>query len=246
MHQNAFKKKQFPPQTGRYAVKVKNGAGWQQYNQARLQISVGMPYHEDDKFEATVNWVKERFDHVHICVNDTLQRYNYMSAQGIDEQEALALTLKEGEEWVARNTKFIQTLPSCSVYRWEEWRQTDDYRENYIKVQKLYNTNEEFRVAIDANVAEFMERREERGEINQNNRDRYNFFSREYLIEETAVFAMMFARNPAVDIYPGTVLLPCVIFRNRNLDGAPQGLNQGTFTRIDFSRNESGGGRLAA
>ena len=55
----------------------------------------------------------------------------------------------------------------------------------------------------------------------------------------------MFEQNPAVDIYPGSVLLPCVIFRNRDLDGAPQGLNRGTFTRIDFARNEDGG-RIAA
>ena len=43
---------QYPPQDGAYAVKVKNGAGWNAFDTARLQISVGQPYHEGDKLAA--------------------------------------------------------------------------------------------------------------------------------------------------------------------------------------------------
>ena len=68
---------QYPPQDGAYAVKVKNGAGWNAFDTARLQISVGQPYHEGDKLAATADWVRHRFGRVIVCVNDTLQRFNH-------------------------------------------------------------------------------------------------------------------------------------------------------------------------
>jgi len=62
----------YPPQTGEYKVMVKSGAAWRDYDTARLEISVGQPYHEGAKFEATVDWVKHRFSHSIVSVNDTL------------------------------------------------------------------------------------------------------------------------------------------------------------------------------
>ena len=46
-------------------------------------------------------------------------------------------------------------------------------------------------------------------------------------------------RQRAVDIYPGSVLLPCRVFEGRSIVGAPDGLSDGHFTRIDFKRNSS-------
>lgn len=47
----------------------------------------------------------------------------------------------------------------------------------------------------------------------------FKAFSEQFLLEETAVFSLMFGKERAVDIYPGSVLLPCVIFQGRRVEG---------------------------
>jgi hypothetical protein len=62
---------------------------------------------------------------------------------------------------------------------------------------------------------------------------------KQYIFEETAVFSLMFRERPAVDIYPGTLLFMWNLFAQGALPGAPEGLEKGCFTRIDFLRNKN-------
>ncbi len=231
------KHRQFPAQTGEYAVKVKNGAVWQDSHDCRLQISVGMPYHEGSKFEATLNWAKDRYNHVEICVNDTLQRFNYMFDPGMNEEEAWAKTLADGDNWLKRNMPYIHGLADYAVYRWEDWRGRDEFPAAKNAVEQLYKGNREFKLAIDENISEFWARKVARNETSRRHFSAFFRHSLAYLLEETAVFSMMFNAHEAVDVYPGTTLLPCVIFQGRHVENAPAGLGKGHFARIDFKRN---------
>ena len=232
-------KNEFPPQTGRYAVKVKNGAGWRTHNTARLQISVGQPYHEGDKLAATLNWVRHRFDHVVICVNDSLQRFNHQYEEGLSEDEAFAKAHDAGTAWIARNRELIDALPSVELHRWEDWKARSDFEDTMQTTLAFYDSNREFREAITASIAA----RWKRWSVSDGLSGQYRFAdfaanARTYLLEETAVFSLMFKTDNAVDVYPGSVLLPCVLFQGRKVEGAPEGLDLGTFTRIDFARNK--------
>ena len=227
------KAKQYPPQTGFYAVKVKTGAGWSDFDTARLQISVGQQYHEGDKLKATFNWVGQRFDKVIICVNDTLQRFNY-EMDGMSPEDAFNRSEAKGREWIERNIETIRGLPNYTIHRWEDWRSKPEYQNNLDKVYDLYENNPSFRAALDQNISDFWSRQDRPAE----EFERFQEISKHYLLEETAVFSMMFDNEEAADIYPGSILLPCTTFQGKHLDGAPQGLNMGHFTRIDFKRNK--------
>lgn len=229
---------EFPPQTGPYAVKVKNGAGWREHKTARLQISVGQPYHEGEKLAATLEWCRHRFDHVIICVNDTLQRFNH-EFDGMSAREAYFKALGDGTGWIERNRAAIERLPSVEIHRWEDWKTWPDFAMSMLRTQELMRTNSEFRDAIRENIAAFWERRKpDAGLAGQYRFAEFARLSEQYLLEETAVFAIMFRKQRAVDVYPGSVLLPCVIFQGRDVKGAPEGLGEGAFTRIDFSRRK--------
>ncbi|MEO0384192.1 MAG: tRNA-dependent cyclodipeptide synthase [Pseudomonadota bacterium] len=230
------RKNEFPAQTGPYAVKVKNGAHWRGFKTARLQISVGQPYHEGDKLGATLDWCKHRFDHVIVCVNDTLQRLNGQF-DGLSPDEAFAASKLAGDEWMNRYAGSIGMLPSAEIHSWEDWRARPDYAKAFAQTQSLYANNAEFRGAIDANIKDFWARRKIRdGLTGDFGFTDFAACSRAYLIEETAVFSMMFKDKRAVDVYPGSVLLPSVVFQGRHVPGAPEGLDQGAFTRIDFNK----------
>lgn len=227
------KAKQYPPQTGVYAVKVKTGASWQNFDTARLQISVGQAYHESEKLKATFNWVGQRFEKIIICANDTLQRFNF-EMEGLSAEEAFDRAESAGREWIERNIPHIRNLPNYQIHRWEDWRTREDYQQALDEVYALYNDNDEFRAAIDQNVLDFW---------NRQNRplsdfERFKELSKSYLLEETAVFSIMYKTERAVDIYPGSTLLPSTIFQGRKIEGAPEGLGMGHFTRIDFKRNK--------
>jgi hypothetical protein len=88
--------RQYPPQTGAYAVKPKGGADWQRFDTVRLEISVGQQYHEGQKMAATLAWARTRFRGVAVLVNDTLQRFNLMFDKGLSEAEAFRRTQADG------------------------------------------------------------------------------------------------------------------------------------------------------
>lgn len=232
-------KKQYPPQTGAYAVKVKNGRKWNAYSTARFHISVGQSYHESEKFQATMQWAKHRFDHVIICVNDTLQRYNYTYKESISDVDAMLKAENAGREWIERNLHTIRSLPSHEIIRWNNWLNHQDFPSQNQFVQDLYLSDENVRSLIAADVMNFWKRRNVReGAETYSDFEKFRAASTAYLLEETAAFFLMFKRDVAVDIYPGSVLLPCVL-AEKYLGISNRDLGNGSFTRIDFSRRDT-------
>ena len=229
---------QFPPQTGTYAVKVKTGAGWRDFDTVRLQMSVGMPYHEGDKLAATLDWCRHRFRHVIVCVNDTLQRFNHQF-DGMDPRQAYDKSLADGDSWIERNGAAVAALPSAEVHRWDDWKTWPDFAVSMARTQNLARTNPEFQEALSRNIMDFWQRRQKKTGFTEAHRfAEFSRLSEAYLIEETAIFSQMFKAARAVDVYPGSVLLPCVVFQGRQVEGAPEGLDRGAFTRIDFASRE--------
>ncbi|NJN46011.1 MAG: tRNA-dependent cyclodipeptide synthase [Candidatus Competibacteraceae bacterium] len=224
-------KHQYPPQTGHYAVKVKRGNSWKEFASARFHISVGQPYHEGEKFAATMAWAKRRFEQVIICVNDTLQRHNY-HFNGMEETAALELAQVRGNEWIDRNSRAFSNVPHVELYRWEHWRNHPDYACQYDKINQQYQAGRPIRKAIDDEVMLFWQRRQKNGLVAAHRLGAFQHYSTQYLIEECAAFCVMFQQDEAVDVYPGSVLLPCALFKNES------SLGKHGFTRIDFSRNK--------
>ena len=215
-----------------YQVKVKNGAGWRQYNNCRLQISVGQPYHEGQKLLATLDWVDERFDKKIICVNDTLQRHNF-EFQGHSPEEAFRLSQEAGREWIEQNYAAIRSLDNLEIIRWEKWRREDAYEHGLDTMKRLYREKETFREEVDNEMKSFWQRALKKDpDLDPSLFDTFKKHSLSYLLEECAVFQLMFAREDAVDIYPGSTLLPCKL-------GPSQNLGVRGYTRIDFRRKAS-------
>lgn len=232
---------QYPAQTGHYAVKVKSEQSydnWHDFQTARLQISVGQDYHEGDKIIATLKWLNPRFSSVQICVNDSLQRFNMMFDSGLSAVDALEMSRDAGRDWLIRYGEIIKEQGNMEIVRWDDWLSRHDYYSVRQKIDRLYQSNDEFRALIVNNAEEIWERRK----IKDSRKycpDRHQEFldiSKEYLLEEIAVFSIMFEDRPAIDIYPGTALFAATVLQGRDLPHAPAGLGKGHFCRIDFSK----------
>ncbi len=222
---------QYPPQTGRYAVKVKSGGGWKGFDTARFHISVGQDYHEGEKFAVTMAWAKSRFTRIMICVNDTLQRHNYCFA-GSETGPAFIRAQMEGDQWIDRNHSAFADLSNVELYRWEHWRSHPAYANEYNEINRQYQEGRPIRQAIDNEVMLFWRRRQNSSLVEAHRLGAFQKYSTRYLIEECSAFRVMFQQDEAVDVYPGSVLLPCALFKNEGT------LGKHGFTRIDFSHNK--------
>lgn len=237
--------KQYPAQTGEYVVKVKSGQSthaWQDFEKVRAQISVGQSYHEGAKLQAMVDWARYRFDELIVCANDALQRFNIMFEEEIEEEEAEAKAIDLGAAWLERAMPVIEGVTRARVMRWEDWKLRAEFQASHDAVEWLYHHNTDFRSAIDENIEAVWSRREREDPERYTavRKEEFQDLSRRYLLEETAVFAQMFEdEEEAIDIYPGTVLFPVVVFQGKEVAGAPAGFGKGKFCRIDFSRNRS-------
>lgn len=236
--------KQYLPQTGPYLVKVRSGQStdnWQDFEAARLQISVGNERHEAEKLSAVSEWCLSRFKEVFFCVNDTLQRFNLMFEQRIKEEDAQKKASKLGQQWITRNQAILENVPQAKLVTWEEWKEKAAYNKGYLKTQWFYSNNEEFRASIDDNIEEIWSRRAKSNPTiyTEKRFDEFLDISKRFLLEEITAFSLMFHEKEAIDIYPGTTLFAATTFQGREVEGAPIGLGHGHFCRIDFLRNEN-------
>ncbi len=222
---------QFPPQTGPYKVTVHQGADWQDYTAARLQISVGMPNHEGEKFRATCAWVAARFKEAVVEVSDTLQRHNLVAA-GMSVPEAYEQSLAAGDAWLARNRDALALLPAVTLNRWEKWLRDDRFPARHAFAMALYDTHDGFRADIDAAADRFSKK----DETQTADRRRQSVA---FLLEEAAVYSLQQEDKVAADIYPGTYLDIFSHFRDAALARQLPGLADRHFTRIDFVRRRA-------
>lgn len=226
------------PQTGPYAVKIKHGGPWRRFDTVRLEISVGQPYHEGDKFACTIDWAMERFDRIALLVNDTLQRHNLMFEHGLSEDEAHAESFKAGSDWIERNHQAI-VRSRAEIFRWDDWLKGAKYPRIRHGVELLYQRNAEFRSAIDATAAKIWARHLAREPGLTLREEEFLDRSRAYLLEETAAFAIIYDTIPGISVYPGSFGEAWSIFIDRDVPGAPEGLKNGHVMRIDFERRKA-------
>lgn len=199
-----------------YKVKILKPNMHRAHPVGRLDISVGKPNHEGEKLAATVAWARERYQHVIISVADTLQRHNLM-AEGIPAMTALKQSRRAGDEWIQRNEHLFA---GCSVMRWDERLNHPLYPQFLERTEQAILTDARLRQDLHEASEEYAQRLGITVSYHRHN----------YLVEELAVFDMLFGTEPAADIYPGS-LLP--FWDHESYRG------RASFTRIDFLKKSA-------
>lgn len=229
-------KTQYPAQSGAYKIRIKEGTGWREYDTVRLEISVGQPYHEGEKLRSKIEWARARFQDVNVLVNDTLQRFNLMYERGMSEKQATKETRLQGDEWLVRNG---EALAGCSCYRWDHWKNHEDFSSTLWKAEMFYRNNAGFHDAVENAIYEVWDRRAGQEGYEHNRKDDFFNVSREYLLEETAGLALAYKALPGISAYPGTFQKMWAMFVGKRIEGAPEGLENAHCIRIDFSRRKT-------
>ena len=232
---SGFKSIQYPAPTGPYKVTLKNSIGWQGAGEVRLQISIGNPGTEGEKFCALCEWAAARIARVVLVVSDTLQRYNVMSETLADHERALVVSRRSGDAWLARNSVAIGLLGNkASVTRWEEARLHQETAPAETRLRELYECDTAFKSALDSTVQSFatLSCRDLGSE-----RSIYEVHSKAFLIEELAVFSWLCMR-PGVDAYAGS-WMQGVFNALREHEGSFFDAYRKDWMQVDFTRNKA-------
>jgi len=228
----SFKSVQYPPQTGAYKVFVKDKGLWQDHDVARLQISVGNPKHDDEKFYALTEWASARFNKVVLIVSDTLQRHNISYYRNMDANQAYELSLKMGEYWLEKNKKAIDILPNKVVTRWNDWLENPFYEEVRSIIQAEYDKDGHLKIAVENKATEFSSRHLGKADPS------FVSVSVKYILEELAAFSLMFDDNRAIDIYPGSWFKDIFDVLAKSDIPLAGSFAQSESLRVDFVRNK--------
>lgn len=235
-----------PAYKARVINKLCTGEKWDNFRTARLLISVGQPYHEGDKFKATVEWCRKNFDQVQVLVGDTLQRYASMLETDLDAGTAFDNSRKEGDLWLERNFSVLNSLPGLEIKRWENWRLDESYKPRLLKIMASYDENSAFRKAIDEAVVAYCSRKNRLQTLQDTTkRKKILDLSYQYVFEEIAIYTLIAERERAVDIYPGSCLAVMSYFYGDVPEGLPAGLGMRSMCSLKLVRSNKSSVSLA-
>lgn len=125
--------------------RVKASSGWEGRRTVVLMISVGQPYHEGDKFAATLDWARERFERVVVVVADSLQRWNLEQGRPNGASESVRL----GDQWIERNQTVIDNHPGISLIRWSTLLEGDTFESARRSIEQRYYADAGYKTAVD-------------------------------------------------------------------------------------------------
>lgn len=168
-----------------------------------MPISVGQAIHEGAKFEAVIKLINNSFKQCTILVDDSVQRHTIGIINHSSPEELYQLAVAEGDAWLKRNKMaYNQLTIPFDIMRWDDWYNSPNYINSHLRVQKEYDTNETFRLAIHANIDEFLTRYLSRYSPEEIDHERAFMLCLEYLIEECAVMCLWTEKAYDFEVYP--------------------------------------------
>jgi tRNA-dependent cyclodipeptide synthase len=175
-----------------------------QFKEAKcaLPISVGQPYHEGEKFKATIELINKNFKECVIIVCDSLQRHTLaIYDEMMSEQELHQKAIVAGDQWVERNLETIKRLKiPYQIRRWDEWLLLPEYREKRQFLDKLHREDASFKEALNNTANMFLERITRRSP--DLNKERILSKSLEYIKEECVFDFLWLKEQFSFEIYP--------------------------------------------
>ena len=191
-----------------------------------LGISLDNPLFEGETLKALLLWAEKNFGQVLVIVGDYLSRFNERILSGCDEKRAGELAIERGETFLLKTKDLFTGLPSEKVHltRWQEHLQGVEFQKAKTVLDGLFETNEEFRAAVEYDAAAFVKRQKKQNRILAVGMEEAIGLSSQYILEEIAVFSALSEKGWTVELYPGPELKVLTEAAKGRFPGLPEGL----------------------
>lgn len=209
---------------------------WKSFDTIRILISVGYGRHEGERLHETLLWAKEHFKHVHLFINDTLQKYNFQFEDQLSAEAAYRIAKRSGEAWFINNREHIN-VPGIHTHFWDDFIDHTEYKVLLAKVEELYESIPEFKkILMDRSHNTFERRKQSQPDrYNETSYDQFMTLSQAFYLEETAGFALAFRDIPGISAYEGNFMEIWNLFIDNPDPNIPQGLKNSHWAELKIS-----------
>ena len=200
-----------------------------------LGVSLSNPFFQGKHLERVLNWINNNFSECHIVIADHLHRFNEYTFNNKNTSEAEVACKRLGDE-IYNNILLLTNSfhnQKFKIYRWLNFTQTNDFILKSAQINNHFISDSEFRTSVLQSCEDFIDKQINRGyHIGITREDAVNK-SKEYLLEEMAVFSLLIGMGYTVQVYPGTQLKVLKELANKKILGVDDNLSKGIY--IDLS-----------
>ena len=196
-----------------------------------LGISINNPFFWGKHVDLLLKWISDHFDSCLIIIGDHLHRLNEYILNGISGQEAIDAGLKLGDEALAIFSEQIKKYPKgkFEIHRWQTYHDDNKCQQEKLKLTKSCDSNYFFNKSIINSCTEFIDRHIDRGNNPKVTYEKAIQLSKEYLLEEMAVFSILIEQGYTVQVYPGSQLPVLKEFAEHKFEDIESNLRDGIY-----------------
>lgn len=168
---------------------------------AFLGISLENQNFKPSKLNAILKWASNNYECIGILVGDGIHRLNLMENLKLSEEEANAVSISMGNQFLNENTSIINhyfSNKNLEIIRCSDIQKENKYMDFHIKLNSLFLQNNEFRCSINDFSSRYLKRR--MTTIPPSVMER----SAKYFLEEFAIFCCLVEQGYEVMLYPGS------------------------------------------
>lgn len=203
-----------------------------QHRRCMLGISLGTHNIEGARLEAVLEWISANFQHCAVVVGDSVYRLT-LALQGMDTDTALSRALADGRAFEASYAPLFRQYAARCRFEWlplSKVAEDPRFPVHLETLQTLYAADAGFRSSVQDFARAYLHRGEDRevSEVALHT-------TRDYLIEESALFACLREQDWPILVYPGSIDSIIDLCEGR-FPGAPEPLTRLAFAALEVKR----------
>lgn len=172
-----------------------------------LPISIGQPYHNSEKLEATVACLNRKgFAKGTVLVASTLQRHTLkLTHKKLDPNECYQLAKDNAAKWLENSIPILQNLNHpFDIVDWDILINTQKFHQRFMELETLYKSGGDFHRAVDDSINVFITRvqKRETSLCSVDEISKIRELCYQYLLEECAVLINQAGLGYQYEIYP--------------------------------------------
>ncbi len=178
------------------------------HDRCMLAVSLGSQTFEGAKLEATIEWISENFKHCAVLVADSIYRLTLQVTHDLPAESSREVALRMGREFVDTYRPLFEQHSAChfEFVLFSDIEATPDFGAFFAEFVEFYQANAAFRASVGAFSQLYLERG---GKLDGDEMREVVWLKRQmatlYLLEESAIFALMNRDGWPVLVYPGSI-----------------------------------------
>jgi|GEM_PF-3180897 len=199
-----------------------------------MGISLNSASHSGPALQATIKWINENTSYKTFLIglSDTLNRFNVIPIQ--NDKSAEEVCLNAGNQWLNKNKSILKQLNTpYKIIRWDHWKSNyPNKTKQYINLfENLFENDLILKSALINDINNFVKRRY------KTTIDNVPFDTikncKDYLIEELAVYSIIFESYNDCDVfYPGKQLECMKVIRENLVQAIPNTYENTQYIRM--------------